>query len=141
MFGKRRLWPYLTGAVVVFAIAAFAVVRMSGPDVVPVAPANTSGVTIAGQLTMTQFGSAVSAHLTISTDRAVTLRKLAVRVRDAAGTSHDFPELLNVAVSTTPRDLVFNRELTTPGTYTYYLAYQLTGDWVSLPPWQTITIH
>ena len=28
-----------------------------------------------------------------------------------------------------------------PGAYTYYLAYQLDGDWVSLPPWQTITVH
>ena len=125
----------------VLAVAVLAIVRVSTPDLVPVVPASTGGVTIAGQLTMTQSGPAVSAHLTISADRAVTLRELIVRVRDAAGAAHDFPALANVAVSTTPRELVFNGELTTPGTYTYYLAYQLTGDWVSLPPWQTIAIR
>ncbi|WP_211771039.1 FixH family protein [Kutzneria sp. CA-103260] len=141
MGGRTRWWLFGTGGVVILAVAVFAIVRMSTPDLVPVAPVNTGGVTIAGQLTMTQTGPAVSAHLTISADRAATLRQLVVRVRDEAGGAHDFPALANVAVSTTPRELVFNGELTTPGTYTYYLAYQLTGDWVSLPPWQTIAIR
>lgn len=141
MFGKRRLWASLAGVVVVLAAAVFALVRLDEPDLIPVAPASESGVTIAGQLTMRQTGTSVSARLTVSADKSVTLRKLAVRVRDTAGAFHDFPEMANVELSTTPREIVLNRNLGTPGDYTYYLAYQLDADWVSLPPWQTITIH
>lgn len=141
MFGTRRPWPYLAGAVVVLAIAILVLTRLGEPDIVPVAPADTGGVTIAGELTMAQTGAAASAHVTISADRAVTLRGLAVRVRDQAGAFHDFPELANVDVATTPRDLALNREPLPPGSYTYYLSYRRGADWVDLPPWHSITIR
>ena len=141
MIGKRRLWPYLAGAAVVLAVAAFALARLGGPDLVPVTPTAGGQVTIAGQLDMEQSGAAATAHITISADRAITLRKLTVRVRDEQGAPHDFPELANVELTTTPRDLVLNREPLAAGNYTHYLAYQLDGDWVNLPPWHQITIH
>ncbi|WAL68105.1 hypothetical protein ORV05_10170 [Amycolatopsis cynarae] len=141
MFGKRSLWPYLAGAAAVLAVVVFALVRLGEPDLVPVPPASTSGVTIAGQLSLTQTGPDVSAHLTVSADRAVTLRGLTVKVRDRTGAFHDFPELANIELTTVPRELVLNGHLSPPGEYTYYLAYRLGGDWVSLPPWQSITIR
>jgi hypothetical protein len=141
VFGKRVLRAFLAGGVVVLAAVAFALTRLGEPELVPVAPAVTGDVTIAGQTSIEQAGKTLSAHLTISADRVVTLHKLTVRLRDTAGGFHDFLEMANVELTTTPREIVLNTERTAPGDYTYYLAYQLGTDWISLPPWQTITIH
>ncbi|MFD2414716.1 hypothetical protein [Amycolatopsis pigmentata] len=140
MIGKRR-WPYLTGAAVVLAaVVVFLLVQPGQPDLVPVTPVTTGAPTIAGQLTMAQSGPTETARVTISADRPVTLRALTVKVRDEAGIYHDFPAQENVGLATTPRELVFNRARLDAGVYTYYLAYQLDADWVSLPPWQTIAV-
>ncbi|GLY64180.1 hypothetical protein [Amycolatopsis taiwanensis] len=140
MIGKR-LWPYLTGAAVVLAaVVVFLLVRPGQPDLVPVTPVTTGAPTIAGRLTMDQAGATATARVTISADRPVTLRALTIKVRDEAGAYHDFPAQANVGLTTAPQELVFNRDRLDPGVYTYYLAYRLDADWVSLPPWQSITI-
>ena len=126
----------LTSAVVV-------VVELGEPDLVPVTePAGA--VTIVGELTIDQDGrvpDTVTARATISSDRKLVLSALVVRVRDRAGRDHDFPQRADVALGTTQREITFRREFAEPGTYTYCLAYELDGEWVDLPPWQTVTIR
>ena len=64
-----------------------------------------------------------------------------MRVRDEAGRDRDFPPRSDVALGTTPAEFTFERAFPEPGTYRYNLAYRLDGDWVDLPPWQTVTIR
>ncbi|GAB3465130.1 hypothetical protein [Actinophytocola sediminis] len=135
----RPLW--IVGIAAVLIAAVIAVVELGEPDLVPVVePAGA--VTIVGELTMDQDASGtVTARATISADRALVLPALAVRVRDESGRDHDFPQRTDVMLATTPQEITFEREFAEPGTYTYSLAYQLDGDWVDLPPWQTVRIR
>jgi len=136
VIGKRPLWLSLTGAAAVLAVVVFAVAWFSEPDLVPIpAPAGDS-VTIAGDITLEQAGAQLSAQVTISADRDLTLRGLVVRLRDDTGTPHDFPVLNDVDVGTAPREIRVSQDVVPPGGYTCYLAYRLDGDWVSLPPWR-----
>ncbi|MEV0704116.1 hypothetical protein AB0I53_40210 [Saccharopolyspora sp. NPDC050389] len=139
MFGKWPLWASLAGAVVLVVVFAF--VRSGEPELVPVAPVGGGEVTIAGRLTVEQTGAAMSARVVISADRPVVLRGLTVRVRDAAGGSHDFGELSNVEVSAAPRESVLDRGPVAPGDYTCFMAYRLDGGWVNLPPWHDVAIR
>ncbi|MFI7677949.1 hypothetical protein [Actinophytocola sp. NPDC049390] len=137
----RPLWMALAAVLVLTAVVV--VVEVGEPDLVPVGWA-TGEVTIVGELTMDQAGPVpdmVTAHATISADRAVVLPALVVRVRDEAGRDHDFPRREDVALGTTPTEITFRRDLAEPGTYTYSLAYSTGGAWVDLPPWQRVTIR
>jgi hypothetical protein len=138
----RPLWIILV-AVLGLAGAAAVVVSLSEPDLVPVThPAGA--VTIVGELTVDQDGfvpGTVTARAVISADRELVLSALAVRVRDRVGRDHDFPERADVALGTTPTEITFRRQFTERGTYIYSLAYELDGEWVDLPPWQTVTIR
>jgi hypothetical protein len=135
----RPLWMALA-AVLVLTTAVVAVVGLSEPDLVPVAdPAGA--VTIAGDVAVDQDGANVTATATISADRELVLSALTVRVRDAAGRDHDFPQQKDVALGTEPREITFRRLLSEPGVYTYSLAYELDGQWTDLPPWQEVTIQ
>ncbi|MGW0432186.1 hypothetical protein ACWDV4_06525 [Micromonospora sp. NPDC003197] len=140
----RPPWTYLAAAAVAITLAVVVFNQMSEPDLIPVSPP-TGNVTIAGRLTVEPaapaVGSTVTVRAVISADRVVTLPKLTVKVRDEAGTFHDFPEQENIALSTLSQEVVLQRELAAPGVYTYYLAYQLDGDWVDLPPWQQFTVR
>ncbi len=138
----RPLWMALA-AVLVLTAAVVVVTLLREPDLVPVTePAGA--VTIVGELTIDQDGRApdtVTARATISADRELVLPALVVRVRDEAGRDHDFPQRTDVALGTTPRAITFEREFAERGTYTYSLAYELDGEWVDLPPWQTVKIR
>jgi len=140
----RPRWTYLAAAAVAITLAVVVLSRLGEPDLIPVGP-STGEVTIAGRLAVEPAtpaaGSTVTARAAISADRAVTLRRLTVRVRDEAGAFHDFPEQENVVLGTVPQEIVFHRDLATPGVYTYHLAYQLDSDWVDLPPWQQFTVR
>jgi hypothetical protein len=133
------------GAAVV--VVVFAVVRWNQPDLVPLGPPpmGAAGLTLAGGVALEPATPAarepVTARVTVSADRHVVLRALVVKVRDEAGTFHDFPELANVELDTGSRQVVASRAFDAPGDYTYYLAYRLDGDWVSLPPWHTVTVR
>ncbi len=122
--------------------SAVVLIRELGePDLVPVTHPG-GAVTIVGDLRMDQSeGGTVTARATISADRELVLRALVVRVRDESGRDHDFPARDDVALGTTPTEIAFRRQFVQPGTYTYSLAYRLDGDWVDLPPWQTVTIR
>ncbi|WP_238017824.1 hypothetical protein KZZ52_18610 [Dactylosporangium sp. AC04546] len=139
----RPPWTYVAAAAVAIALAVLVFLKLRGPDLIEVSPP-ADGVTIAGQLLLDPAspaaGGPVAVRATISADRVVTLNRLTVKVRDEAGTFHDFPEQENVALSTVPREIVLERRFAAPGTYTYYLSYQLAGAWVDLPPWQQFTI-
>lgn len=120
-----------------------AFVELSEPDLVPVTEP-TGAVTIVGDLTIDQDGrvpDTVTARAMISSDRELVLPALVVRVRDREGRDHDFPQHTDVALGTTPTEIVFEREFAERGTYTYSLAYELDGEWVDLPPWQTVMIR
>ncbi|KAA2267167.1 hypothetical protein F0L68_01165 [Solihabitans fulvus] len=146
MRGTRPLWPYLAAAAAVLVVAGIVVANLRGPDLVPIGPTGSgdTNLTIAGRVVVEPSapiaGQQVTARVTISADRAVVLRGLVVKARDEAGAFHDFPELADVTVDTTSKELVSRRRFDAPGIYTYYLAYRLDGDWVGLPPWQTVTI-
>jgi hypothetical protein len=138
----RPLWIGLV-AVLVLTSAVVAVGLLSEPELVPVAPP-AAAVTIVGELTVDQdvLGQGpVTARARISADRELVLSALVVRVRDESGRSHDFPQHADVALGTTPREITFRREFAEPGTYSYCLAYESGGEWVDLPPWQTVTIR
>lgn len=142
----RPLWIAGVAAVVLVS-AVIAVVQLSEPELVPVTRPS-GAVTIVGELTMDQDNSepdlgrdTVIARATISADRELVLPALAVRVRDEVGQYHDFPHRTDVTLTTTPTEITFRRAFDQPGTYTYSLAYRLDGEWVDLPPWQTITIR
>ncbi|MEV4133772.1 hypothetical protein AB0J72_16570 [Dactylosporangium sp. NPDC049742] len=139
----RPPWVWFAAAAVVIALAVVVVVRLRGPELVDVGPP-ASRVTIAGELTLEPAspiaGGMVAARATLSADRDITLTRLTVKVRDESGTSHDFPALENVTLGTEARELVLRRRFDTQGTYTYYLTYQLAGEWVDLPPWQQVTV-
>lgn len=138
----RPLWIAVI-AVATLTAAAVAVAGFGEPELVPVTdPAGA--VTIVGELSMDQEGfmpDMVTARATISADRELVLPALVVRVRDKAGRDHDFPQRADVALGTTPKEVTFRREFAERGTYTYSLAYELDGEWVDLPPWQTVTIR
>lgn len=138
----RPLWMALA-AVLVLTTAVVAVAGFSEPDLVPVTePAGA--VTIVGELTVDQDGfvpATVTARARLSADREQVLPALVVRVRNEAGAYHDFPRVADVPLGATPREVEFRREFTEPGRYTYCLAYQMDGEWVDLPPWQTVTIY
>jgi hypothetical protein len=130
-------------AVLVLTSAVVVVVQLSEPDLVPVTRPS-GAVTIAGGLTVDQdvlVPDSVTARARISADRELVLSALVVRVRDDSGKHHDFPRRAQVALGTTPREITFRREFAEPGTYSYCLAYEIDGEWVDLPPWQTVTIH
>lgn len=138
----RPLWMALA-AVLVLTSAVVVVVQLSEPDLVPVTRPS-GAVTIVGELSVDQdvlVPGSVTARARISADRELVLSALVVRVRDESGRSHDFPRRSDVALGTAPREVTFRRELAGPGTYSYCLAYESGGEWVDLPPWQTVTIH
>lgn len=138
------MWMFPVAAVLVVSAAVAGLSWWSEPDLLPLDPPS-GAVTIAGQLTLEPAapvaGSTVTARATLSAEREVTLSALIVKVRDEAGTFYDFPALNNTELGTAPRDFEARRQLPAPGTYTYYLAYQLDGAWVSLPPWQRVTVR
>ncbi|PRY44758.1 hypothetical protein CLV43_102323 [Umezawaea tangerina] len=125
------------------AVVAAVVVLADDPDVtvgaLPPRPA------IAGSLRLDpplpKAGQDVVVHLDLVADRPITPRALTVRAQDAGGTSYDFPELAGQALDTTARDITLRRAFPAPGVYTYYLAYRLDGDWVTLRPWETVTVR
>ncbi|CRK58754.1 hypothetical protein [Alloactinosynnema sp. L-07] len=142
MQARTRPLYLAAAAVLLAAVTVFVVTRLTEPDLVPVT--STGGLTIAGPLTLApeapEVGQTVTARATVTADRTVTLRRLTVQVRDDLGTAHDFPDLVDVEVGPTAREFVLDREFAEPGYYTYYLAYQLAGDWVTLPPWQSFRV-
>ncbi|WP_433269070.1 hypothetical protein ACQPZF_05930 [Actinosynnema sp. CS-041913] len=139
---SRLLWAAAALVLVVSAVVVLS--RLNEPDLIPVDP-SAGDVTIAGRLSVEPAtpaaGGKVVVRATISADRVVVLPRLAVRVRDEAGTFHDFPELVDVELGTAPREVESSRRFPAPGSYTYYLAYQLDGGWVDLPPWQRFTVR
>ncbi|MEV0272614.1 hypothetical protein AB0H43_27875 [Hamadaea sp. NPDC050747] len=145
---KSRIlrWPkWMYAAVGVLVVAAVTGLSWwSEPELIPLGPP-AGAVTIAGQLALDPAapvaGATVTARATLSAERDVVLAALIVKVRDEAGAYYDFPALVNAELSTAPRVFETRRDLPAPGTYTYYLAYQLDGAWVSLPPWQRVTVR
>ncbi|XVV02625.1 hypothetical protein ACQPW3_35525 [Actinosynnema sp. CA-248983] len=138
----RRAWVGIAVAVLVAAVVV--VVRLSEPELVPV-DVVSGDVTIVGSLAVEPAepvaGNTVVVRATISADRTVTLSKVVVRVKDEKGTARDFPVLNDVRLETTPRAVEAQRRFATKGTFTYYLAYEQNGAWVSLPPWQQFTVR
>ncbi|TCO54780.1 hypothetical protein [Actinocrispum wychmicini] len=141
----RPLWIYLAAAAVVVALAVVLLAKLSEPELIQIGAPSNRAVTIAGTLDIDPAapaaGNTVTVRATISTDRRITLRRLTVKVRDEAGTYHDFPERTNIQLDTTPRQVEWTGRFDQPGTYRYYLAYQLDADWVSLPPFEEITVR
>ncbi|XVV00398.1 hypothetical protein ACQPW3_23490 [Actinosynnema sp. CA-248983] len=137
---QRKL---LVPAAVVVA-AVLAVVALTAERDVPVAGL-PSRPTIAGPLrlepALPKAGQEVTLRAELAADRPLTLRGLTVRVQDAAGVPHDFPELREHALGTTPQEIRLHRAFPAPGEYTYYLAYRLDGDWVTLRPWGTFKVR
>jgi len=125
-------------------LVAVALVVPTGDDDVPVA-ALPARPTIAGSLELQprlpRAGEEVVVRATLTADRPLALHGLTVRVRDAAGTGHDFPETGERSLGTTPQDITLRRAFPAAGDYTYYLAYRLDGDWVSLQPWERFTVR
>ncbi|MER7274635.1 hypothetical protein ABT369_09280 [Dactylosporangium sp. NPDC000244] len=140
----RPRWMYAAAAAVVLAAGVVAYAWLSGPELIALGPP-PGRVTIAGRLTLEPAspvaGGTVTARASISADRVVTLSRLTVRVRDEAGALRDFPEQQDVRLGTAPRDIVLQRRFDATGTYTYWLTYELDGDWVDLPPWQQVTVR
>jgi len=134
----RPLWTALAAVLVLTVVVA--AVGLSEPDLVPVTDPE-GAVTIAGDVTVDQDGASLTATATISADRELVLSALTVRVRDAAGRDHDFPQQKDVTLGTEPRAITFRRFLSEPGDYTYSLAYEMGGRWTDLPPWQEVTIR
>lgn len=141
----RSRWGYVLAGVVAVAVLAAVLVWASEPEVVPLGPVSAGELTVAGQVVIEPgtpgVHQTVAARLTISADRAVTVHGLVVKVRDDSGAFHDFPELADVRLSTTPREIVTRRTFDARGAYTYYLAYRLDADWVGLPPWHRFTVR
>lgn len=126
------------------AAVLVAVVVLTGePDVpvgaLPVRPA------IAGSLRLEpplpKAGQEVVVHATLVADRPIALRALTVRAQDAGGAAHPFPEIGDQRLDTSPREITLRQAFPAAGVYTYYLAYRLDGDWVSLGPWETVTVR
>lgn len=140
----RSRWVYGLAGVVAVVVLAGVLLWANEPEVVPLAPVPTGELTVAGQVVLVPGAPGrrqpVTARVTISADRAVTVHGLVVKVRDDSGTFHDFPVLPDVQLTTTPRQLVTSRTFDVRGDYTYYLAYQLDADWVGLPPWHRFTV-
>ncbi|MCP2323141.1 hypothetical protein HDA40_001648 [Hamadaea flava] len=140
----RPKWIYAALAVLGVLAVVLGLSWWRGPALIPLDPP-TGQVTIAGQLVLDPAepasGGLVTARATLSAERDVVLSALTVKVRDEAGAFHDFPTLVDAELSPEPRVFETQRELPAPGTYTYYLAYQLHGTWVSLPPWQRVTVR
>jgi hypothetical protein len=140
----RLVLPCLLGVVVALLAGAYLVRTFGGPEVLGV-PGGPAGPTIIGSLAVEPAspvaGQTVTVRAMISADRAVTLRVLAVKVTDEAGTFHDFPELHDYALGSTEQEIILRRSFDKPGVYTYYLAYQADGGVVALPPWQTLTVR
>ncbi len=140
---KRR--PLLIWSVAaLLAIGAVVVLlRWNEPELIPVGPA--ADVTIAGRLAVEPAdpaaGGEVVVRAPVGADRGVKLPRVIVRVRDEAGASHDFPEFRDIELTTVSKVLETTRRFPAPGTYTYYLAYELDGRWVDLPPWQRLTVR
>ena len=125
-------------------LGAVALVALTDEADVPVA-ALPDRPTIAGSLELEprlpRAGQEVAVRATLSADRPLALHGLTVRVRDAAGTAHDFPETGERSLGTTPQDITLRRAFPAVGDYTYYLAYRLDGDWVALRPWERFTVR
>jgi hypothetical protein len=134
----------LPATALVAVLGAATLVVLSGEDDVPVA-ALPDRPTIAGSLELEPrlpvAGQEVVVRATLSADRPLALHGLAVRVRDASGAAHDFPEPGERGLGTTPRDITLRRAFPAVGDYTYYLAYRLDGDWVTLQPWEVFTVR
>ena len=132
------------GVVAALVVAVAGVVWLSEPELVPV-DVVAGDVTIVGALSVEPAepvaGDTVVVKATVSADRAVTLGKVVVRVKDEKGTARDFPTLEDVRLDTTPRTLETSRRLASRGTHTDDLAYERDGTWVSLPPWQQFTVR
>ncbi len=125
-------------------LIAVTLVVLTGEDDVPVA-ALPARPTIAGSLELEprlpRAGQEVAVRAKLTADRPIAVRALAIRVQDAGGASHDFPEIGEHDLDTAPREITLRRAFTTPGAYTYYLAYRLDGDWVTLLPWEKFTVR
>ncbi|NUT92168.1 MAG: hypothetical protein HOY78_09060 [Saccharothrix sp.] len=139
-----RVWVGLVAGVALVVAVVVVVVRLGEPELVPV-DVVSGDVTIVGSLAVEPAepvaGNTVVVKATISADRAVTLSKVVVRVKDEKGTARDFPVLDDVRLDTTPRTVEASRRFAARGTHTYYLAYEQDGGWVSLPPWQQFTVR
>ncbi|WP_436501594.1 hypothetical protein [Actinokineospora sp. HUAS TT18] len=130
-------------AALALGVAVFAVTQLSEPDLIPVT--STAGLTLAGPITVEPgtptAGQTVTVRATISADKTVVLPQVTIQVRDESGVSHDFPTLADVEVGPMAREFVLERQFAKPGSYTYFLAYRTSGDWVGLPPWQTMRVR
>ncbi|GAA0219126.1 hypothetical protein GCM10010492_16320 [Saccharothrix mutabilis subsp. mutabilis] len=139
-----RVWVGVSVAVVALVAAVLVGVRLSESELIPV-DVVSGEVTIVGSLAVEPaeplLGNTVVVKATISADRAVTLAKVVVRVKDDKGTARDFPALEDVRLDTTPRTVEAQRRFASRGTFTYYLAYERDGAWVSLPPWRQFTVR
>jgi hypothetical protein len=125
--------------------AVFGVARLSQPELLDVAVPDQAAPTLAGSLgiepAQPTVGQPVTVRVSISSDRSITARTLAIRVRSQEGPSYDFPPVHDYALGTSPQELVLQRTFDKPGVYSYYLAYDLDGTEVPLPPWQTFTVR
>lgn len=71
---------------------------------------------------------------------STTLPSVVVAVRDAAGRLADFPVVTNKTIGTTATQLTSSRVFTSPGLYTYWVAYNRNGAWTDLAPKKTFTV-
>jgi hypothetical protein len=139
-----RLWMLLVAGWLA-ATAVFALARLNQPELLDAAVPAHAAPTLAGSLDIEPakptVGQQVTVRVSISSDRPITVRTLIVKVRSQAGPSYDFPSVHDYPLGTTPQEIVLQRTFDQPGVYSYYLAYDLDGTEIPLPPWQTFTVR
>lgn len=129
-------------------LAAMAIRFVSRPDLldVPSTSGDTTAPIIVGELKVEPadpiVGQTVTFRASVVADRTMTMRRMTVWVQEPGSvTPRDLAGPSNYAVGTAERQLVLGTTFAKPGTYSYWLAYDLTGKWVSLEPFLTVTVR
>lgn len=129
------------------ACLAFVGYQLTQPKLISVPEGDIAGAVplVVGRIDATpeapSDGERVTLHVQISADRAMTLRRIAVRLQDPAGQTRDLQGPSSYVVGTTSQDFEVVTQPLGVGVYRYWLVYEQADEWVSMEPFFALYVR
>lgn len=139
----------LRGALIVVALTSllFAGYELTQPKLITVPESDIAGAlpVIVGRIDASpeapSAGDRVTFRVQISADRAMTFRRIAVRVQDPTGRTRDLDGPSAYVVGTSSQEFEVTTQPASAGLYRYWLVYDETGVWVSMEPFLALYVR